>query len=377
MKIVMLRSNPVNPDPRVEKEVNSLLKDKHKINIVAWDRNTEYKNKKEVINFNNGNAEITKFGIKSEFGAGFKKNLFPLIKFQLKLFKWLIQNRKEYDIIHACDFDTVIPAYICKKFLGKKYIYDIFDYYVDAFSVPKRLKKYIKSLDHIMINNADSVIIFSEMRKNQILGTTPKKIEVIHNSPSYNLLAFNDESLKRESGDKVKIVYVGILNDDRFICELIDLIKEYQELELHIGGFGKYEYYVKKESDNYNNIKYYGKLGYTETLELEKKCDLMVAIYNPKIPNHYYAAPNKFYEALMLGKPLIMAKNTGMDNIIVKYNIGEVVEYNKESVIDGIFKLINRKSEWNNISFTMRNIFIENYSWDEMERRLLRLYKDI
>ena len=34
----------------------------------------------------------------------------------------------------------------------------------------------------------------------------------------------------------------------------------------------------------------------------------MTAIYDPNISNHYYAAPNKFYEALMLGKPLIMVK---------------------------------------------------------------------
>ena len=59
------------------------------------------------------------------------------------------------------------------------------------------------------------------------------------------------------------------------------------------------------------NIFYYGRIPYDRTIALEKECDVMCAIYDPKVPNHYYAAPNKFYEALMLGMPLIMAKGTG------------------------------------------------------------------
>lgn len=58
----------------------------------------------------------------------------------------------------------------------------------------------------------------------------------------------------------------------------------------------------------------------------------MTAIYDPKVPNHRYAAPNKFYEALMLGKPIVMAKNTGFDEIIEENNIGCLIEYSKSGL---------------------------------------------
>ena len=79
----------------------------------------------------------------------------------------------------------------------------------------------------------------------------------------------------------------------------------------------------------------------------------------------------------MLGKPLIMAKNTGMDDIIQKHNIGEVVEYNIESVKAGIFKLISRRNEWRSMGLEMNKIFNSYYSWNQMEERLVNLYDNI
>lgn len=37
-KIVMIRSQPVNPDVRIEKEANALVKNGHNVSILAWDR---------------------------------------------------------------------------------------------------------------------------------------------------------------------------------------------------------------------------------------------------------------------------------------------------------------------------------------------------
>ncbi|MHC3417571.1 hypothetical protein [Aerococcus sp. Group 1] len=72
MRIVFLRSNAVNPDSRVEKEVASLLKGGHEVSILAWDRESEI-DSADTLKFNQFNAPIYRFGIKSEFGAGFKK----------------------------------------------------------------------------------------------------------------------------------------------------------------------------------------------------------------------------------------------------------------------------------------------------------------
>lgn len=374
MKIVFLRSNPVDPDSRVEKEVNSLLKEGYEIEIVAWDRNAKYDIRESQLQLKFGKVRIYRFGILATFGGGIKKNLSPLILFQAKLYKWLYKNKNKYDVIHACDFDTAYTASRVAKKFDKKLVYDIFDYYVDAFRVPKLLKPFIEKIDHKVISLADATIICTEKRKNQIKGSKPKRLSVIHNTPAVLDSNVNRLNLNKS---KIKIVYVGILASGRFIEEIANIVKDNPSYEFHIGGFGELESYFKEMSKKYDNIIFYGKLSYNKTLELENSCDIMTAIYNPLVPNHYYAAPNKFYESLMLGKPVIMAKNTGMDYVVTQYNIGEVIEYNIESLKSSIEDLVKRKSEWELISRKMKKLYNQEYSWRDMEKRLINLYKEI
>jgi glycosyltransferase involved in cell wall biosynthesis len=374
VKVVLLRSNPVDPDPRVEKEVNTLIKAGYKVTVIAWDRDSKYKIKESNLELENGKVKIYRFGIPASFGGGIRKNLGPLISFQFRLYNWLYQNRDNYDIIHACDFDTAFTSFKVAKKLKKKFIYDIFDYYVDSFSVPSYLKQYIEKKDHDVINAADAVIICSEKRKEQIKGSTPKQLSVIHNSPASSIKTLEKFTLEKS---KIKLVYVGVLGNGRFLREITEILKGSNEFEFHVGGFGELHNYFQDMSNKYSNIKFYGKLPYKQTLGLESSCDVMLAIYDPKVPNHYFASPNKFYEALMLGKPIIMVKNTGMSEVVLEKEIGELIDFNKHSFSKALFRIINRKKEWSIIEHKMKKIYQEYYSWEIMEKRLLYLYEDI
>ncbi|PLR85415.1 glycosyltransferase family 4 protein [Bacillus sp. V33-4] len=374
MKVIFLRSNSVDPDSRVEKEVNSLIKAGYNVEIVAWDRDTKYNVIESYLHLEANRVKVHRFGIPATFGGGIRKNLRPLILFQIKLYYWLYKNRNNYDIIHACDFDTAYTAFKIAKRFDKKFVYDIFDYYVDAFGVPKYLKKLIISRDHKIINSADGVIICSEKRIEQIKGTSPKVLEVIHNTPANIIKNLEKLNLNKT---KIKIVYVGVLGSGRFTKEIAEIVKDNLKYEFHIGGFGQYDQYFEEMSTKYSNIIYYGKLSYKETLQLENSCDIMMAIYDPSVPNHYYAAPNKFYEALMLGKPIVMVANTGMDEVISANNIGEVINYDPQSLKKAIEHIVQQKSEWNEISCRMKSLYERDYSWREMEKRLISFYKQL
>lgn len=372
--VVILRSNPFDADSRVEKVAKSLLKAGYKVSLLGWDRNSKYKTRKTITEVSEGSLNAYRMGIMAEFGAG-AKNLKPFLLFQIGVFKWLIKNRNEYKIIHACDFDTAFSAYFCAKLLKKHIVFDIFDYLFTRIEGKHQfLKRRIVYFQHKIINYADATIICSEKRKEQIKGTHPKNLVVIHNSPPKTESTLNSFTL---DSDKVKIIYVGILQDHRYLKELTEVVKANKAWELHIGGFGKYDKYFKEQAANNKNIIYYGKLSYTQALKLESAGDIMTAIYDPSIDNHYYAAPNKFYEALMLGKPLIMVKNTGMSDIVEKNDIGEVIEYNAKSLEKAINNLIERRTEWPMMRDRMRGIYEKDYSWKLMEERLIDLYRRI
>lgn len=174
----------------------------------------------------------------------------------------------------------------------------------------------------------------------------------------------------------LSVAYAGILQEGRMLRELIEIVSENIDMEFHIAGFGEMERYVKIKSTHFKNIHFYGILSYEKTLELQKRCDILAALYDPQTLNHVYAAPNKLYEALILGKPLIMTKNTGLDSIVSTNQFGKVIDFNISALQSALNQLMTEKQTFPEISRKMQNYFITTFSWKEAERRMLSLYNN-
>lgn len=279
-------------------------------------------------------------------------------------------------MVHACDLLTGLPAIFPCKIFRKKMVYDIYDYYAATQQASTRVLKLLSSVEDFVINFAEVTIICSEKRTDQIKNANPKKLVVLHNAPSEEQMqqaSQRNYTLAKET-KRVKIVYVGNLVEDRFITKALACAEKMPEIEFHIGGFGVLEDTVRELSKIHDNIYFYGKMAYQDVLALEKECDIMLALYDPAVPNHAYAAPNKFYEALALGKPLVMFYNTGMDSIIKENNVGAVCEPTEKGLEGAFQALVAQKSEWLDMGKKMQKLFKDNYSWNIMDERLKGIY---
>lgn len=364
--IIYLRSTSIVNDSRATKEISSYLSNNNNVIVLGWNR----QQLKDIFIKNGSNdARVDMFNLESNYGDGFK-NIFKLLKFEFWLYNKLKLYRNEYDIIHACDFETAyIASKIAKKY-NKKFIYDIYDYYVDCHNL-RFLNNIIEKIDIKTINKANSVILCTEQRKKQILKAMPKKVIVIHNTPDIKQCGHNHKFNPK----KIKICYVGILQDDRLLKEICEEIVHQNNIELHIGGFGKYENFIKAMSEQNKNIKYYGQMQYSKTIELESKCDILFATYNPVVPNHKYSAPNKVYEAMGLGKPIIVCKNTGVDELVENEKIGYSINYDAKDFIKTIKKIT--VNDYKEMSLKTQLIYNEKYSWIKMEKELMSMIEEI
>lgn len=376
--VVLLRATPVMPDPPVEKMANTLLAEGYHVTIVAWDRNSSIDCVESQMEQPAGIVNVVRFGIPAQFGGGLKKTLKPLIRFQWALFTWLKHNRKHYDIIHAFDFDTGYIANLAASLWGKKLVYHILDYYVASHGLSNsRLGRLVENREIKVINKANATVICTEKRREQIAKARPRQLYVIHNTPDANIGLLETDIDMQGDGSKAKIVYVGIFGRKRFLQEAFEAVRGRDDIELHIGGFGEIESEVIQEAACNKNVFYYGHLPYAKTLALEKQCDIMFAMYDPVIPNHQYSAPNKFYEALMLGKPIIMAHNTGFDDVICKEEVGVTAEYSAAGFMNAISELLMQRSKWARISKNARTLYEREYSWELMHQRIREMYSNL
>ena len=98
---------------------------------------------------------------------------------------------------------------------------------------------------------------------------------------------------------------------------------------------------------------------YEQVLSLEADCDILFATYNPIIKNHKYSAPNKVYEAMALGKPIIVCKNTGIDELVIKNNTGYAIDYNAEEFVEILNKYKKDRKLLKKISDNAKKMYKE------------------
>ncbi|MBC7122201.1 MAG: glycosyltransferase family 4 protein [Pseudothermotoga sp.] len=283
-------------------------------------------------------------------------------------------------MVHACDFDTVIPAFIAAKIRRKKIVFDIFDLYSEAHleGAPAVIRKIVRSLEVFFINRTDAVVIADELRKEQLKGSKPRVLVVIYNVPDIepNL---HDLTINTGPREKLKIGYVGILQNGRMLEDLLRVVSESQDLELLIAGFGKLERKVLEASKAFDNIRFFGRVNYNDALNIYKQCDVIFAVYDPSVPNHKYSSPNKVFEAMALGKPIIVAEGTGVDQLVRSANLGFVVRYGDVRHLAEVFNKIKQMSldELKSMRERAVELFRTKYSPQLMRHRLLSVYSNL
>ncbi len=379
MRICFIRSDKGYPDSRVEKEMYALSKE-HEVFLLGWNRE---KAGEDVIHEKHGihGKEFDYYLIPepASYGGGMKRMIGPMKRFWKRAYRWLSENQDRYDVIHVVNFDTAKPAFKAARKFKKKIVYDIFDYYADSYNAPGIVKSIIRNAENKYISKADMTIICSEERKLQISGSDPKKLIIVENTPE-DIEVRNDFVLDPSSvPGKPKVVYAGMLVFDRFLKETSEVMMSRKDIEWHVAGYGVLRPYIEECADNNDNIFYYGPLPYDDILALEKKCDIMTALQNPYVPNNRYSAPNKFYEALMLGKPIIMCRNGTLYNQIRIHGIGDVIEVLdvdvKTEIANSLDKVLLMRDRWESMGNTARELYERKYPWSKSVKALLDGYR--
>ena len=365
--VCFIRQTEICNDSRATKTIETLSR-RYNVIVLGWNRSGDAPEKSKGLF--PSNVTFRFYNKKLPHGSGLK-GLGKLVGFIRWVKKQVQEIGNKIDFIHACDLDGAIGCY---KYAQKKripLIYDIYDYYIDAHSIPKVFKNKIERKEIEIINGAFATIICSEGRTGQIGKAKPKQLCIIHNSPAKAMIDPDPITLESD-GNVVNIVYVGILSDNRLIREIVDETAHHPNVRLTVGGNG--ELSTKLSGLSLNNFVYVGEMIYKDVLKLESKADVLFATYDPTVPNHKYSAPNKLYEAMALGKPIIVCKGTGVDKIVVDENIGTAIGYSASEFFEVIEKICKEKNRYKAMSERAKYLFDTKFCWEVMEERLFAIY---
>lgn len=324
--IVLVRCNDIVSDTRAAKYIKYLDDTKQEYYIIGWDRFDTCIPPKNGIYFKRL-AGVNVGGLKAATNRVFWMNF--VVKSLRKL------NCKDI-IIHACDVDSAFPAAIYKSLYNKKarIIFDVFDWFSASMNDQGAIiLAAFKLMEKYAAKRSDYIIICEKERIDQIqFPVSSEKLYVLPNIPYFNDNSFlvKDEKFLFDN-DKTTFAYVGGFTTTRCLKEIISLAEE-GVINLLIAGYGNSDMENRLSTTPCHNIKYYGTVKYSDGLNIMYNADIVYAMYSKVIPNHIYAAPNKFYEALFLGKPLFTTEGTIVEKKVKELNTGFTSEETLEEI---------------------------------------------
>lgn len=248
-------------------------------------------------------------------------------------FRWMIfvynymKRHPEATTIHACDLNSAFPASLYKKLHNKKLvvIFDACDWFSANFKDRRTIMRIFKMMEKYTCKIANEVIICEPERIKQIPFKLKKKELVLPNIPKIDNEVFDSNNKFIFNNNNITIAYFGGFAQSRFLTELLGVVAK-GNVNLLIAGFGDVSIENKcHEMSKLDNIRYFGKLDTITGLQMSNHADIIYAMYCTYNANNVFAAPNKYYEAMMLGKPIISTKGTILESKITSQNIGYVI----------------------------------------------------
>lgn len=368
INVLVIRSNHCKPDPRVQKVRDFLETAGYSVSTLAWNRTSEMHDKQADLE---NPHKFRAINLKAPYGDGLR-NLIPQIMYQVALVFTLFSKYRKMDVMHACNLDTGLAAYIFSRITRKKFVYDCFDFYAESFPVPNFLKPTVKRLEIHLMNKADLVVIASEERVEQISGVQPRILTVLPNVPPVNI-----ETKAPVSNELLTLGYIGTLSENRFLRETLQIVERNEKYALKIGGFGELDEDIRGSADRCDRVTFLGRVDYEVGLDIVATCDILFAMYDPTIPNHRYSAPNKYYEAAMLGKPIIVAKGTSIDDLVLKNQSGYVAGYSLESFSSVLEDIMANREDAMRKGMQARKTFEKEYTIEVTRRAFINSYQKI
>ena len=372
--VLMLLSNPFRPDPRVHKEAKALVNAGYHVTIICWDREGKY-----ALKENTDGIDLIRVGPRSAFSEPLKF-LTTVPMFWLQAYS--LSKKLDWDIIHCHDLDTLPVGILISRKKLKPLVYDSHEIYSSmveevAPGVPFKLAR---TIERWLVKKPSAVICVNDRFKEILDSWGARKTEVVMGCPPKLEALVNEvENVRRKISPDGKpvVLYIGVLEKHRSVLELVSGFASGKcpGAKLVTGGFGSLEKSITETSNE--NFLFLGAVKSSDLPKYTLASDILVAVYDPAFGNNRDSVPNKLFEAMGAGKPIIVANGTWTGQTVVRLKCGLTVKYGDDEIFSAIKNLITNRELYKTCAENGLKAFEKEYNWPNMEKRLLRLYDDL
>lgn len=307
----------------------------------------------------------------------FKKGPLFYIFFNFRLFFKLLFLKS--DLVYANDLDTLLPNYLISKIKRIPLIYDSHELFCE---VPELQNSYLKrklwlALERKIVSKLKYTVTVNESIADVLFTQYQVPFTVVRNIAHVDL-EFKPKTrseLNLPLNKKIVLLQGAGINIDRGAEELIEAMRYVNGVLLLIIGSGDVWEILKQKITEFNlneKVQLIEKLPKTQLMHYTYNADLGLSIDKNTNLNYFFSLPNKIFDYIHAGVPILASRLPEIEKVITQYAIGSFIENHEPShIAEKINAILNSENYLDYKKNTHKAKL--DLNWDTEKQKLMHL----
>jgi glycosyltransferase involved in cell wall biosynthesis len=297
------------------------------------------------------------------------------LEYNWRLFWVLLRSKNE--IMVANDLDTLLANYLASKLKGARLVYDTHEYFTE---VPELINRPRNRNIWLRLEQW----LFPKLKTAYTVNTSIAEIykekygvdvQVIRNVP------FRQQPNLSSSKENI-LIYQGALNLGRGIQLMIDAMEFLPDCVLWIFGGGDLEQDLRAHASTKawkSRVVFHGRYPFEQLFEWTCQAKLGFSLEEDLGANYHFASPNKVYDYIQAGVPVLVSDLPEMRRTAETYGVGEVLEDEErspEKLAKRIAGMLANKEKYQGYVQNCIQAGSE-LNWEKEKKKLLALYEEV
>lgn len=289
-----------------------------------------------------------------------------------------LYRKEELGCVNCHSVATLPLGVLLKHKTKAKLVYDAHELETETNNLSGMRKTLTRQVERRLIGHADHCIFVGRaieqwyVREYGLHNTT-----VLYNCPSRREVKPSDHfraTFSIEAGKPI-FLYQGYIGEGRGIRILVEAFSTLAErAALVVMGYGALADWVANEAQRRPGIHYHPAVAPERLLDYTAAADFGLSVIEPTSLSYEYCMPNKLFEYVMAGKPVLVSPTREQSEFVRTHAIGEVArDISPAAIRDGVLSLLARDPHALQAALTRT---AGEYCWEGQEKTLEAVYLD-